>query len=196
MSTHYNVIDSHLTLGEHISRAALRMVALAPSRCTFNGIELVADVHTTVGDIEAEYDRQFDDRAAAWDASSEGQAAAERDRWQRVERQALMNDLMTELRTLDMRDVAKALGWMARAQDPLDSSAVADRALILSTYDGAGYRANENVGPEFVDSDRENVARYIIGQAMDGIAHVGAPHQVLPTFVEQWRERFDEKEAA
>jgi hypothetical protein len=191
MSTHYNRIDDHLTIGEHVNRTAQRMIAAAPSKCTFNGIELVADTGTTVGDIEADYNRQFDERAEAWAASSEGQAAAERAQWQRVERQALMNELMTELRTLDVRDVAKALDWMVRAQDPLDSSAVADRALILSTYEAAGYSANDNIGPAFVESDRENFARYIIGQAMDGIACVGAPHPVVHGFVERWRERFE-----
>lgn len=102
-----------------------------------------------------------------------------------------MNDLMRELQTVDLRDVAKALDWMVRAEDPLGHGHTkADRALIVSTFEASGYRAGENVGPAFREDDRDNVARYIIGQAMDGIARMGAPHQIIHLFAERWRARF------
>lgn len=179
-------------LGEHITTAAQRAVNAAPSRLSFNDICIDVDHGMSAGDVAAEYARRCDERAAAWAASPEGSVAAERARLEQSVRQAKMDDMMRELSAVDLRNVSVALDWMVRAEDPLGHvDTRADRERIVTAFEAAGYRIGENVGAAFREDCRENVAKYIIGQALDGIVRVGAPHPVIHVFAERWRERFE-----
>ena len=55
-----------------------------------------------------------------------------------------------------------------------------------------GYEPGVNTGDDFAVDDRENVGRYIIGQALDGIRSVGSPHPIIHKFATDWLSATEE----
>ena len=53
-----------------------------------------------------------------------------------------------------------------------------------------GYEVGAYCGPAFDRASRDIFARWLIGQALDGIEHVGAPHGIVDKFARDWREAF------
>jgi hypothetical protein len=182
--------------GEHIGRAAGRLVAAAKAtnamvEATFNGVRLVATPLSTAGEICRRYDDECHRQAAEWRNSPEGKAAAERDRAELARLQSCADRLLGRLPSLDFADQAAVLDWVCRFQPASDRVGVRfPRELILSTFARNGYHPNMNVGDAFDPEDRENVARYIVGQALDGLAKVGAIHPMACKFAADWREKF------
>lgn len=49
---------------------------------------------------------------------------------------------------------------------------------------------NMCLNEQFDENNKENVAKYIIGQALDGILNVGSPHQIISSFHDKWKNKF------
>lgn len=182
--------------GEHIGRAADRLVAAAKGafavvETTFNGVRLVATPLSTAGEICRHYDDECARQAIKWRESPEGKAAAERDRAEVARLQARCDRMLRQLTSLDFADPSAVLDWVCRFRVPSDRIGVRfPRELILSTFARHGYQAGVNVGDAFDPEDGTNVARYIVGQALDGLEKVGAIHPVVHRFAGDWREKF------
>ncbi|OGZ11660.1 MAG: hypothetical protein A3D67_00515 [Candidatus Lloydbacteria bacterium RIFCSPHIGHO2_02_FULL_51_22] len=67
---------------------------------------------------------------------------------------------------------------------------VKQKDVVIATFAAKGYHPNVNCGQDFHGDDRDNFARYIIGQALGNLACVGAIHQVVQRFTNDWKKKF------
>ena len=180
-----------LTPGMTIKEAAIRLRSAAPARASFNGIDIAATGGETEGDIVAAYYAASEARTAAWEASDEGKASRAREERARAEAQRSVDAALRILPTIDWSDHAAPLTWLCEAQPSMDRAGVTfDRAAVVALFRAHGYEANVYCGAAFDPKSRDIFARWVIGQALDGIATVGAPHQVIERFARDWRETF------
>ncbi len=182
--------------GEHISHFATRLEAIAKEKQTtvtgkFNNIFLTATPEATVNDLLVEYQVECDKAEKAYLASP-----AYREHLQLVQKKtdeanAKAKVLMEKFDSLNWDSVTDILDWLCEIQPVADTSGVAlDRKKIVRAFVDHGFKANVNTHKNFKADDKDNVARYIIGQAMDGLEVVGAPHHVLIRFVDDWKKKF------
>lgn len=172
--------------GEHLNDAAARLVEAAPATCEFNGITLTAVEGASAEGVVAFYNAESERRAKTYRESPEGREA-ERQKQTRVENlQAEADRLMARLSVLDFSNVAALLDWLSEIEDPRDHIGVkVDVPLIISTFVARGYQPNANCHEDFNESDPDNFARWIIGQAIQEPYYPG-----VRRFAEEWRERF------
>lgn len=181
--------------GTHIDQAAEQLVAAAVEHGMatgeFNGIALTANALTTPADVVSYWNEEHEVRAAKWRASPEGRKA-EQDRDQRrSDAQALHDRLMQSLSSLNMKDDSAVLNWLCQMQGPTDHSGViVRRDTIVSAFEKAGYKAGANCGGDFKPNDRDNVFRYLVGQALSGLKEGPAIHPILHKFAGEWRVKF------
>jgi len=98
---------------------------------------------------------------------------------------------MGTLSSIDFKDPVAPLKWLCKLEEVGGMTySTFDRKAVLDAFSKAGYTAGMNVGDKFNSKDQENYKGYIIGQALDGIATVGCPHQVLHTFTERYQKEF------
>lgn len=178
--------------GTHIEDAARDLVEAVAAGASealgeFNDITLTAKPGTTAAEIETFYHVEMAARAEAYRKSPAGiKDAADREEATK-QGQALADALMAELETLDISDSGVALDWLCRFQGPSDDIGVRkDAHRVVQTFVERGYGVNVNLGDEFNENDRENYARYIIGQALHGLQHIGAIHGMVGVFRDRW----------
>ncbi len=99
---------------------------------------------------------------------------------------------MYRLSNLNFADDVAVLDWLCEFQDPSDHVGVVKQpGEVLSTFAANGYHPNVNTGKDFNKNDRDNVARWIIGQALSDLAcEVGAINHMVVHFTEKWKQRF------
>lgn len=180
--------------GMHIDNAAKILVAAAlehgEARGTFNDVELIATAAVSPADVVASFHEQSDARAEAWRASPEGIAYAERQQAEVRAAQQKHGDMVAALDGLDFNSGAAVLDWVCGIQDATDRVGVTvDRERIISTFAAHGFEPNVNCGGAFKADDRDNVLRWIVGQALDGLRHV-AIHGVIHKFAADWKAKF------
>lgn len=162
----------------------------------FNDIELSVPAGTDNNEAIAiklveQYKRKMDDAREAYRTSPEGVAAAARDAEDIRQKQATIDGLMRDLDTLDFTDVEAVLKWCVDFQDPSDRIGTQrDSARILQVFADNGYVPGMNVGKAFDGNSMDNFAKYLVGQALDGVRSIGAVHQVIHSFYDEWRKKF------
>lgn len=175
-------------IGSDISSSAKVLCRFIPCRMTFNDIELRSYTGSTPESIVADFWRQCDDRDRRYRESPEGQLAVQRQLADIDTAQRTVDALMVELDSVDLTVAADALEWLERYAGPADRIGVrTDPARIVTAFESAGWVRNDCVGHPEVASDSHIYARWLIGQALDGIAFLGAPHQVFHYFLARWR---------
>ena len=99
---------------------------------------------------------------------------------------------MEQLPNLDFANQEAVLDWICEFQDPSDHIGVAkNQGEVLKIFAEHGYQTSVNTGEAFNGEDRDNFARYIVGQALDGLkGDVGAIHQVVHKFTDDWKKKF------
>lgn len=181
--------------GTHIEQAAEQLVAAAVEHGTatgqFNDVPLTADASSTPAEIVSRWNSESDARAAAWRASPEGKKAEQESNQRRADAQTLHDSLMKRLPALNMKDDAAVLDWLCQMQGPTDHvGVIVRRDTIVSHFEKAGYRSNVNYGDDFKPRDRDNVFRYLVGQALHGLKEGPAIHPILHKFAAEWRADF------
>lgn len=180
--------------GVHINKAAEILIAAATehgeAHGIFNEIMLKASPSMTVAEVVADYHQRLDAREVAWRNSPEGQAA-ERDREERVRASQEKHDLLVRgLASLDFTNDIAVLDWLCAIQDATDHvSVVVRKNEILETFKRHGFEPGANCGDNFKGDDRENVFRYIVGQALGTLQHV-AIHGIIHKFAADWKAEF------
>lgn len=183
--------------GEDISTTAKRIVAMAKRekgvvKAKFNDIELTANSDTTADSVVAFYGEESKRRGEAYRNSPEGKKAAREAEERRVALQQKHDALMQQLPTLNFADDVAVLDWLCEFQDPSDHTGVVKQNdAVIVAFAAHGYHPSVNTGKNFNESDRDNFARYIIGQALAGLqCEVGAVHQIVHKFVDDWKKKF------
>lgn len=177
--------------GEKVSDTAERMVALAKEtkgsvRAKFNDIELVATEDSVAEDIVADFKVKIAEAAETYRKSPEGQRAARESEERKQEAQRKADALVEQLPNLDFSNQEAVLDWICEFQDPSDHIGVAkDNEKVLKIFAEHGYQPGVNTGEAFNGEDRDNFARYIVGQALDGLqGEVGAIHHIVHKFTD------------
>lgn len=189
------MIEIHPQAGIHITTFAKALVNAAAehgaAKGTFNGVEIVADRAATCESLCAEWDQKREAAAVAYRNSPEGKAAAAKREAEVQTRQERHDALMRDLATLDFANDVAMLDWLCAIQDSTDDvSVLVNKPVILAEFSRAGFKSGANCGDEFNPDDRENVFRYIVGQALDGLESVGAIHGIIHKFAADWKAMF------
>ena len=181
--------------GTHIEAAARQLVAAAQEHGaasgTFNGIALAADASTSMEAIVAHFNNETTERSLKYRNSPEGQEADRQADKRRADAQYQHDALMNRLPSLDMKDDVAVLEWLCQMQAPSDHvGVILRRQTIISAFEKAGFVANANCGKEYRPGDRENMHRYLVGQALAGLKEGPAIHSILHKFADEWRKQF------
>lgn len=184
--------------GQTIDSIAARMVALAKEtgervRAMFSGIlELTATPESTVEDVIGDWRTRMDQAVEARDRSPEGQRAARAKERLIEEAQKQVDALMEQLPHLDFTNPEAVLDWLCELLGPSEFSAVVKSPeVILTRFAEHGYVPDMNAREEFNAEDRDNVAGFIIGQALAGVRDLnGAIERIVHDWTEQWKSDF------
>ncbi len=186
--------NTHLDFlaGTHIRAAAQALVEAAPSSAEFNSVRIAMSVGMASGDIVAHYDREMTARSEAWRNSPEGKAAEARSLVALEDAQRKVDAGVATLGRMAFGDIGHVLAWWEGMVEPLDRVGVeCDRVAIVATFVRHGYEPGVYCDAAFVADNREIHARWIIGQCLDGVTRMGAPHCMALTFIAGWRTRFE-----
>lgn len=188
------MIELQPHIGQHVEDFAGDLVRAAAehgaAKGTHNETEIIADTTSTVAALVAQWEQKQEAARVAYRNSPEGKAAAAKSEAERTDAQDLHDRLVRDLATLDFKNDVAVLDWICAIQDSTDRVGIAvDRTRILAAFEAAGFKPNVNCGPDFRASDRDNVFRYIVGQALDGLKTV-AIHGIIHKFAAEWKAKF------
>lgn len=185
----------HFGAGCHINEAAKMLVDAAEcngsATGSFNDIVLTANRGDAPEAVVSWFTAECERRSEAYRNSPEGRAAAAKQDQRRRETQGKHDALMDSLPRVDMADAGAVLAWLEAMQEPSDHiNVVVDKRAILDTFAAAGYLPGVNCGPAYRADDRDNSLRYLVGQALDGLANGPAIHPIFHKFAGDWRSKF------
>lgn len=181
--------------GCHIDEAARQLVAAAiehgEATGSFNDIELKASPESKPEQIVSDWNARQAAAAEAYRNSHAGKKAAKGREDRRSAAQQEHDNLMKLLPNLNMLDDVAVLTWLCSMQDPSDHNGViVRRDTIVGAFEKAGYAAGANCGKDYRKGDRENMFRYLVGQALSGLKDGPAIHPILHRFVADWKAEF------
>ena len=179
--------------GSNISSCAAAAIVAAeilgmPVHFKFNSVELEAKIGDEPSELVDHYMATLDAEAEAYRESPEGKSAAAKREREINEKQRQVEQLQRQLPTIsDDHDLL--VSWIAEFSVVNDDIAIKiDTDTIRSALTEAGYKRNDCVGDEEVKTDKAKMARYLAGQALDGIdGPVGKMHPLLAHFAEQYQ---------
>lgn len=96
---------------------------------------------------------------------------------------------LARLETLDFQDFDGLIRWFCEAQpfsDSINQPFPAQK--VLQVFRSHGFLPGVNQGDAFNARDRENMARFIIGSALEGLDFCGSIHPSIHRFARQWLE--------
>lgn len=179
--------------GESVDHAIAGMRAQADAAgavvtAQFNEVELVVAPGATQAAVKAEWHAELQRRSDAYRASPEGRAAAAKRVADVAAQQRDTDALIEEMRsTLNAEDIPGLIRWFDKLTDAADDVGVrSPSSEILTWFADRGYEPGVNTGSEYRPDDRENTARYLIGQALDGVRTCGVPHPIFHKFAAEW----------
>lgn len=183
--------------GTHIANAANELVKAADehgaARGVFNGIEMTAERSASPAAIVDTFHREQARRLDEYRQSPEHKEAERQANQRRSEAQQTHDTLMARLPTLDMGNDVAVLDWLCQMQEPSDHVGVIVRKqTIIDAFEKAGFRANANCGAAYKPGDRQNMHRYLVGQALAGLKEGPAIHPIIHKFANEWRQQFAE----
>lgn len=160
-------------------------------KAEFNGIEVVAQPGDDAGKLYMDYQADQSRRAREYHRSREGKRARRQQDKRKRQMQRQAEKVMRDLRGLDFSNFEELIDFLDRLADSSDHVDVTfDSQLVVDEFVKHGFTANANVGDEYDDNDSENSARWLIGQALDGLESIGAIHPIYHKFADEWREKF------
>lgn len=174
--------DQHLIPGPAWARLMARKHYVVVMN--FNGVRLALTAQSTVAAEVAKYHAEIERRSEKFRNSPEGRRQAAR-------AAARLAAALADLDSLDWDSVEAVVNWLCRVTPAFDHGGVNyPREELVARFAEHGYLPNVNCGEDYIADDLDNSGRWLIGQALDGIAKVGAPHPMTVDFGERWREQF------
>lgn len=182
------------TPGQHITSFAAQLVRAAEAsgeaRGVFNGVEIIAERGATADGLRDQWQRKTDAAHVAYLNSPTSRAAKAKREAGIAAAQETHDNLVRDLATLDFENDVAVIDWICAIQDSTDHvSLVVDKPRIIAAFEAAGFAVNVNCGPAFKADDRDNVFRYLVGQALDGLKSV-AIHGIIHKFAGEWKDKF------
>jgi hypothetical protein len=176
--------------GEHILDVAKRAVEAARREggavvLEFNGARVPVEPHDTADAVYAKWDAEMEARRRAYwtpERTAARDAEHARDRAAVAEHEA----------TLDVIDLAHqpaAIRWLCRMEEMAKVHAPFSTSRVLQAFFAAGYGIGgycsvpgESEAEWAARVGLDGRRRWLIGQALDGVRSVGAPHGVIHKF--------------
>lgn len=188
--------------GECITETAATMSEMAKDRgelitARFNGITLKASPGTRPDSIVRGFHRKMDRLAYKHRNSQEGVAEAKEEERYLKARQVSMDELMHRFSWVDLADLGHLIDWLVALCCTGGEKGIRyDRQRVITALESAGYVENDCSGDAFNVEDRENFARYLVGQALDGLKNSCGIHPMFMEFAKQWRDKFEVESVA
>lgn len=189
-------IDNYSTLGMHIREFCEVLVNERdkyeePVCGTFNGIHIVADKETNADSLVNFFRIEVKRKQEEYEKTPEYKEVQEKSKSEIMQMNEQMQIKMKELSSLDFKNLDTVLTWCCDVQPLTDRNGVnVPKDKILNIFNINGYFPKVNIGEDFKEDDKENFARYIIGQALGCLIHMNVIHPLVITFTEKWREKF------
>lgn len=187
--------DAHL--GGLVSDSIRDLCVLAyvirePVSKKLNEVVLTVTPGETFEQANSKYSSLQQAKSDAYKISPEYAASQELDRVRRLMNAQKLQEETEVFLALSGEDIKNVLKSLARLTRLLDNI-YADKELSNAVHQQLlswGFFPNVNCGVDFNGEDEENVAKYIIGQALAGFSSVGCPHPIAETFIERWLTKF------
>lgn len=182
--------------GESIDHAAEQLVLRAQklqysTSMSFNGVKIAAAPGDKASYLVRHYFRVLNRRRGEYEASPEGKAALAERQCRIDAARAQVASSMLSLRALDFTNTGALIAWLHEIQDATDTKGSDTPATdIIKAFTSHGYEVSANCGDGYHAEDKENAARYLIGQALSGLQHIGAIHPIFRKFADEWRVKF------
>lgn len=107
------------------------------------------------------------------------------------EMQLQADKLIEEMKNLDFKNYDLLLPWLSSIQPYTgDIRLSIPTRQIVNILEDNGYISGENCGQNFNENDKENFARYIVGQCLDGLGRLGSIHPIIVRFTDDWMKKF------
>lgn len=174
--------------GVDIREVATKMVELAkaeraPVHCEINGINLRADYGTPADAVVQSYRDEIARRSAAWRESSAGKAALAESARREAASVAALRELLAELPE-HMGCESRLVAWVGRLA--LLDRADFDTQTVADQLESVGYVRNDHVGDRIPNPSKSQLARWIIGQAIDALRQNHAIRSVFSMHAEKY----------
>lgn len=95
-----------------------------------------------------------------------------------------------KLSQLDFTNLNDVINWMDDFQSIRGVSY--DKDKIVSIFQKNGFNAGMNTGKNFDGENKENYAKWLIGQALKGLINDGQVAQMFSEYAEKWKKKFGE----
>ena len=179
--------------GEHVESAMKRLAAQAPSFCEFNGVRVEASPGESPAKLYERWNAGMEEQRRKYEASDEYKQEQLRRMKEIVQKNDAIRYAAENLECLDFGDMAAVLQWIDSIADATDDIGVDRDPLngVADRFAEHGLVPNMNTGPDYKKDDRDNVAKYINGQALSFLTRPPyAIHGVWSSFYEKWKTRF------
>lgn len=184
--------------GSYIPASIAQMVGVAKFTNqevtgTFNGVTITANPTSSPEILAVQWQEEMDRQAREYRNSAEYKSYLLK---RALEVQALrvkVRDLMKWLETLDFGNLEAVVNWfdeIQEASNDVDASSELTRNEIVQKFQQHGYQPGVNTEEEFKEEDKDNFARWLVGQALDNLITVGAVHPMFKDFAKDWRNKF------
>lgn len=199
------MIKFDIMAGSSIYSAA-QMLANAPGPCyaMFNDTRIECtdfsnpDKKAVAAQIVSKWESDRAIAQEAWRNGPEGQAYALRQKFEGEKHDQILNGLIRQMdqNLVDFGNDEQVLQLLVKCQDSTDCILTSQnvrndfKTKLLFRLKAFGFKSNDCTGKQFNGEDPANFARYIIGQAMDGLQSMGAIHQMVHIFTGQWMTKF------
>ena len=159
----------------------------------FNGVEMLISDRVTAEQVIAYFKSEMARESEEYRNSPAGLAQAAKTAATDRMLQERLNEAMDTLPTLDFTDLEALVNWLAYIQPATDrGSVVRDTDTILATFAEHGYLPGVNCGDDFVEDDKDNFGRWVIGTALGMLdCEVHAIHDMYHSPASKWRAKFD-----
>lgn len=162
--------------GDHLDGVAAKMAEVATregvvSYCIFNEVELTVAPGEAPEVATARWQAAMNAKAEAYRASPEGRAAKAKRDAEGAERQRRHDASMASLPDR-FNDHRAALAWMQEYADNSDWITIQgkDYPRVIAACEASGYARSDCINlPESAYQDPDTMARYVMGQALDGM---------------------------
>lgn len=159
----------------------------------FNGICLKADESSTIESIIVQYNEALRASIKAYRQTDQYNLKKQQDEAKMIELKTTAENLMIELESLDFKNLRSILNWIKRFQPCSQRiELVYYNEKILSKFSENGFLPNANLDADFNNDDKENVAKYIIGQALNMLKKYTFT-LVIGMLIDSWIDRFEPK---
>ncbi len=151
----------------------------------FNGVKLTASPKTSPATLRWAFDNELERKAAAYRNSPEGRAAAQDRNDELIVKQVTIEHLIANM---DFSTHDKTMTWLRQFAEVADDVGVSyDKAPIIFNLTIAGYKENDECGrPKEDYSNREIMAKWIAGQALNCLNMGMPPHPITEKFVGEY----------